>query len=188
MRKLGIGLAIGILSVLFFLPQTGWLLRGLLRGIVAAALWQPLPVVRAEGSVSSWPLLLLATWSLVALLATLFCGSIAGIVLANPRFWGTEVPKARVQVMLLLALVGGAAWWGAGAAQLIGGRRIEGALSGVILLFPMAIAMLALSLKGRQQGKKAPVSILTGLATLSLPAAFSLSLLCSIFLMLTARP
>ena len=188
MRKLGIGLAIGTLALLFLLPQTGWLLRGLLRGIVAAALWQPMPVVRAEGSVSSWPLLLLATWSLVALLATLFCGSIAGIVLSNPCFWGTEVPKARVQVMLLLALVGGAAWWGAGAAQLIGGRRIEGALSGVILLFPMAVGMLALSLKGRQQGKKAPVSILTGLATLSLPAAFSLSLLCSIFLMLTARP
>jgi hypothetical protein len=188
LRKLGIGVAVSALALLFFLPQTAWLLRGLFRAIVAAALWQPMPAVRIEGEIASWPLLVLGIWALVALLATLFCGGVAGMVLTNPQLWHEGAPRVRVQLALLLLLVGGAAWWGAGAAHLIGAQRLTGALSGITLLFPLAIGMLSLAFQGRQQGKAAPVSILTGLATLSLPTAFGLSLLCAIFLLLTARP
>lgn len=188
LRKLGIWLAALVLAVLFCLPHTGWLLRGLFRAIIAAALWQPMPAVRIEGDIASWPLLVVATWALVALLATLLCGGAAGLVLGNPAYWSDGKPRARVQLSLLSVLIGGAAWWGAGAAHLVGAQRLTGALCGIVLLFPLGIAMLTLAFQGRQRGKAAPVSILTGLATLSLPTAFGLSLVCAIFLLLTARP
>ena len=178
----------GLLGVLLYLPQTGWLLRGLLQGIAAAALWRPAPQLAVGGSVTSGALLLLATWALVALLGTLLCGGISGIVLSRPALWTGKSPRTSVQAFLVLLLVGGAAWWGAGAAQLIGGRRLEGALSGVVLLVPLAAGMLALVVKGRQQGTTPATSVLTGLAALSLPAAFSLSLLCTCLLLVVARP
>jgi len=187
-RKLGLGLAGGLLVGLMVLPQTGWLLRALLQGIVAAALWQPAPHLAVAGSVTSGSLLLLATWALVALVGTTLCGGVAGVVLSRPSLWVGKSPRASVQAALLLLLVGSAAWWGAGAAQLIGGSRLEGGLSGVLLLFPLAAGMLALVVKGRRRGEAPATSVLTGLAALSLPVAFSLSLLCTCLLLVVARP
>ena len=48
--------------------------------------------------------------------------------------------------------------------------------------------MLALVVKGHQEGTAPATSVLTGLAALSLPAAFSLSLVCSCLLLVVARP
>ncbi|WP_309711850.1 hypothetical protein [Armatimonas sp.] len=187
-RKLGLGLAGGLLAGLMVLPQTSWLLRALLQGIVAAALWQPAPPLTVAGSVTSGSLLLLATWALVALVGTTLCGGVAGVVLSRPSLWVGTSPRASVQAALLLLLVGSAAWWGAGAAQLIGGSRLEGGLSGVLLLFPLAAGMLALVVNGRRRGEAPATSVLTGLAALSLPVAFSLSLLCTCLLLVVARP
>jgi hypothetical protein len=170
------------------LPQTGWLLRALLQGIVAAALWQPAPHLTVAGSVTSGSLLLLATWALVALVGTTLCGGVAGVVLSRPSLWLGKSPRVSVQAALLILLVGSAAWWGAGAAQLIGGSRLEGGLSGVLLLFPLAAGMLALVVNGRRRGEAPATSVLTGLAALSLPVAFSLSLLCTCLLLVVARP
>jgi hypothetical protein len=48
--------------------------------------------------------------------------------------------------------------------------------------------MLALVVKGRRRGEAPATSVLTGLAALSLPVAFSLSLLCTCLLLVVARP
>ena len=187
-RGICLGLAVGLLGVLLYLPQTGWLLRGLLQGIAAAALWQPAPPLVVGGSVTSGALLLLATWALVALLGTLLCGAVAGIVLSRPELWQGKNPRVSVQAALLALLLGSAAWWGAGATQLIGGGRLEGGLSGILLLFPLAAGMLALVYRARQRGEAPVARVLTGLAALSLPVAFSLSLVCSCLLLVIARP